>query len=120
GGHGARGGPWSSSPIGSPPGRPGGCVRPFGHTQRYTPGGYSALRCSVSGCSVSGRPVLVLSVSGEFPAQRRMDPGARLVQADDLDGLPAARVLRLDGVQGGDGRGVPDVRGGKVDRKSVG
>src|SRR5690606_15067587 len=91
-----------------------------GHTQRYTPGWYSALRCSVSGCSVSGRPVLVLSVSGEFPAQRRMDPGARLVQADDLDGLPAARVLRLDGVQGGDGRGVPDVRGGKVDDDPVG
>src|SRR5690606_33792213 len=50
----------------------------------------------------------------------RMDPGARLVQADDLDGLPAARVLRLDGVQGGDGRGVPDVRGGKVDDDPVG
>jgi len=36
-------------------------------------------------------------------------------EAGDPHGLPAERVLVLDGVADGDGRGVPHVRAGEVD-----
>jgi hypothetical protein len=43
-----------------------------------------------------------------------------LVWPDDLDPLAFSLVLGLDGIQGGDGGGVPDVRVGHVDDHEVG
>lgn len=46
---------------------------------------------------------------GEYVTELVVDLGARLVRADDLDGLAALGVLGLDRVESGDRRGVPDV-----------
>lgn len=58
--------------------------------------------------------------AGEFAGESAVEVGTRVVQADDLHVLATLGVLRPDGVQRGDGGGVPDVGGGQVDDDLVG
>src|SRR5690606_41150896 len=58
--------------------------------------------------------------SGQFAAEGVVHAGAVPVEADDLDLLAAFLVLGGDGVEGGNGGGVPDVGVGEVDDHVVG
>src|SRR5690349_11735572 len=56
----------------------------------------------------------------EVAGKRRVPEPARLVHADDRRRLPPRRVFGGDGVECGDGGGVPDGGFGQVDHDVVG
>src|SRR4051794_11570014 len=60
------------------------------------------------------------SVRGKFACQAAVSFGAGVVEADDLRGLALALVLGGDGVECGDGGGVPNVGVGEVNDDLVG
>ena len=56
----------------------------------------------------------------EFPRESAVEVGSRLVHPLKDDALAALLVLRHDGIQCRDSRGIPDVRVGHVDDNTVG